>query len=75
MAQRGSRRRAAADRVADKPALTGWRLWLRRLFVWGLALAALGLLFLGVSVLFAARSLPSYDELKAVQPGQTIIVY
>ena len=74
MAQRGSRRRSAADRAKDKPALTGWRLWLRRLILSGIALALLVLLFVGVSVLFAARSLPSYDELKATQPGQTIIV-
>ena len=53
---------------------TGWRLWLRRLFLWGGGVALLGLLFVVVSVLFAARSLPSYEELKASQTGQTIIV-
>ena len=74
MAQRGSRRQSAAQRKADKPPLRGWRLWLRRLILTGIGLALLALLFVGVSVLFAARSLPSYEELKAVQPGQTIIV-
>lgn len=76
MAERGSRRQAAAKakHASEKPAPTGWRLWLRRLFLWSGALALLGLLFVVVSVLFAARSLPSYEELKASQTGQTIIV-
>ena len=76
MARRGSRRQAAAKvkRASDRPALTGWRLWLRRLFLWGGGVALLGLLFVVVSVVFAARSLPSYEELKASQTGQTIIV-
>ena len=78
MAKRGSRRAASASRkqnakpVRQKP--TGWRLWLRRTFVWGTALALLGVLFLGLAVMFAARSLPSYEELKATQNAQTIIV-
>ncbi|OZA93598.1 MAG: penicillin-binding protein, partial [Erythrobacter sp. 34-65-8] len=74
MAKRGSRRRAAARPDKAKPERTGWRLWLRRALLWGLGLALLGLLFLGVSVLFAARSLPTYADLKATQPGQTIVV-
>ena len=76
MAKRGSRRQAAANakQASDKPAPTGWRLWLRRLFLWGGGVALLGLLFVVVSVMFAARSLPSYEELKASQTGQTIIV-
>ena len=82
MAQRGSRRAAAdADRrrqsrkpagTAAKP--TGWRLWLRRGLVWGGGAALLAMLFLGLAVVFAARSLPSYGALKATQPGQTILV-
>lgn len=78
MAKRGSRRAAAAsqqrNRKSHKPPLSGWRLWLKRLFLWGIGLALLGLLFLGVAVLFAERSLPSYATLKATQPGQTIVV-
>ncbi|MFA9200783.1 MAG: transglycosylase domain-containing protein [Cypionkella sp.] len=81
MAQRGSRRAAAeAQRrrqtrpEAGKPERTGWRLWLRRGFIWGGAAAVLAALFLGLAVLFAARSLPSYSTLKATQPGQTIVV-
>jgi len=79
MAKRGSRRAAAETqrrRQAGKraPERTGWRLWLRRLIVWGGAAALLGALFLGLAVAFAARSLPSYSALKATQPGQTIVV-
>ncbi|GAA4641545.1 transglycosylase domain-containing protein [Pontixanthobacter gangjinensis] len=49
-------------------------MWLRRVFVWGGFLSLLGVLFLGLAVVFAARSLPSYQELKATQNAQTIIV-
>jgi penicillin-binding protein 1A len=87
MAERGSRRAAAeaqrrrqsgkrpSNRGRSQAAeRTGWRLWLRRLIVWGGAAALLGALFLGLAVAFAARSLPTYSTLKATQPGQTIVV-
>ena len=48
--------------------------WFRRLFLTGIAVALIGALFLGMAVLFAARSLPSYYDLKAQQTGQTIVV-
>ncbi len=50
------------------------RIWLKRGLVWGGSLALLGVLFLAFAVGFAAQSLPSYDTLKATQPGQTIVV-
>lgn len=53
---------------------SGWRLWLRRGAIWGGAVALLGVIFLGLAVAFAARSLPSYYQLKASQTGQTIVV-
>ena len=79
MAKRGSRRAAAdAQRKRQsgrqRPPLVGWRLWLRRGFIWGGAASLLAALFLGLAVVFAARSLPSYSSLKATQPGQTIVV-
>ena len=74
MVKRGSRRAASADRKPDKPPLSGWRLWLRRMFVWGTGLALLGVFFVVLAVGFAAQSLPSFEELKATQTGQTIIV-
>ncbi|MGX7927703.1 transglycosylase domain-containing protein [Tsuneonella sp. HG094] len=80
MAQRGSRR-AAADkqrrqqsRKAPAEELTGWRLWLRRGLIWGGGATVLGVIFLALAVIFAARSLPSYGALKATAPGQTIVV-
>ncbi|MCT2557563.1 PBP1A family penicillin-binding protein [Tsuneonella sp. YG55] len=79
MARRGSRRAASeAQRRRQsgkaKHAASGWRLWLRRVFLWGGGAAVLGVIFVALAVLFAARSLPSYASLKASQPGQTIVV-
>ena len=48
--------------------------WLRLTVMWAAGLAALAVLFLVLAVAFAARSLPSYDELKAAQTAQTIVV-
>lgn len=79
-AQRG---RPAAGKRADAPASgsgsgkpppSRWRLWVKRLFVWGAGLTVLGLVFLGFAVGFAAQSLPSYSTLQATQPGQTIVI-
>ncbi|WRH72020.1 MAG: PBP1A family penicillin-binding protein [Erythrobacter sp.] len=50
------------------------KLWARRIFVWGGGLAVLGLVFLAFAIGFAASSIPTYDALKATQPGQTIVV-
>lgn len=72
MAKRGSRRKAAKS--TGKHKTSGWRLWVRRLIIWGGALALLGALFLGLAVAFAARSLPSYAELRATEHAQTILV-
>ncbi|WP_425341792.1 transglycosylase domain-containing protein [Citromicrobium bathyomarinum] len=48
--------------------------WLRLTIMWAGGLAALVVLFLLLAVAFAARSLPSYEELKAAQTAQTIVV-
>ena len=80
---RGKRRAAAERSDAPAPRSSGpgsaappprWRAWLKRLVIWGIALAVLGLVFLGFAVGFAASSLPDYATLKATQPGQTILV-
>nr|WP_133366825.1 PBP1A family penicillin-binding protein [Qipengyuania sediminis] len=42
--------------------------------LWGGGLALLGALFLGLAVAFAARSLPTFQQLKATQNAQTIVV-
>mgnify|MGYP001764948049 CR=1 FL=1 len=57
-----------------KPELTGWRKWLRRLFVWGLTLGLLALGSLVVAVALQARSLPGFEELKSNPVGQMIVV-
>ncbi|MDR2858653.1 MAG: PBP1A family penicillin-binding protein [Novosphingobium sp.] len=48
--------------------------WLRRLFVWGVALALLFAVVVGIAVFVAAQSLPGYDQLKSSQNGQMIVV-
>ena len=48
--------------------------WFRKLLIWGFALALLGAIFLGVAVAVTAKSIPSYEELKRSQSGQTILV-
>lgn len=76
MAKRGSRRQAAQKArkaAAGKQPGTFGR-WVRRIALWGTAIAVLGALFVGLAVLFAARSLPSYSQLKATQNAQTIVV-
>jgi penicillin-binding protein 1A len=61
-------------RKADKPAPTGFRKFLRRLFVWGGSLALLGVLALAVAVGLTAQSLPSFAEIKSTQSEQMIVV-
>ena len=83
MDKRGSRRkkaarasraaRAEAEGRREKGEGRGWR-WTKRIMVWGTALAVLGALFLAIAVGFAARSLPSFYQLKATQNAQTIVV-
>ena len=75
MDKRGSRRKnsarkqRAARAAADKPQGRLQR-WTRRLLVWGGAIALLGALFIALAVAFAARSMPSYYQLKATQTAQ-----
>jgi penicillin-binding protein 1A len=81
MAQRRGRRssirqiaRAGERPPREPPQRSRAGRWLRRLFVWGGAIAALLLLALGTSVYFAARSMPGYATLMNSQVGQTIVV-
>lgn len=74
MARSDIRRSAPNGRQPDKAAPSGWRRFVRRLFVWGFALALLGALALAVAVGLTARTLPSYGQLKTSQAGQMIVV-
>ncbi|TMM47137.1 transglycosylase domain-containing protein [Qipengyuania marisflavi] len=79
MDKRGNRRKhAVRDKRArnaanDKPQ-SRVALWGKRIALWGGAMVLLGALFLGLAVAFAARSLPSFYQLKATQNAQTIVV-
>jgi penicillin-binding protein 1A len=48
--------------------------WFKRGLIFGGIAALVGGIFLALAVLFAARSLPSFYQLKATQAGQTIVV-
>src|SRR5688572_2260129 len=68
-----NRSRSEPPRKPPRP-LPRWRIWLKRVLVWGGAFAALLLLALGTSVYFAARNMPGYTTLMNSQVGQTIVV-
>jgi penicillin-binding protein 1A len=53
---------------------TGWRLWLRRAWRWGLVLAVLAAIGLATAVGLAVQRIPSYEQLKGSPAGQTIRV-
>lgn len=74
MANRSGRRprTGASPSKTDKKPL--WRRILRFGFIWGTALALLGVIFLGTAVLFTMRELPSMSALKSSQNGQMIVV-
>ena len=50
-----------------------WK-WTKRITLWGGMAAILGAIFLAFAVGFAAQSIPSFQQLKANQTGQTILV-
>ncbi len=52
-----------------------FRVWVRRIFRWGLGLAVVGLVALAVAVGIAVQRIPSFEELKKSPAGQTIRVH
>lgn len=58
----------------EKVPPSGWRKWLRRMFLWGFSLALLAVAALAVAVGLASQSLPGFDEMKSNQAGQMIVV-
>ncbi|MEE4337727.1 MULTISPECIES: transglycosylase domain-containing protein [Erythrobacter] len=80
--KRGSRR-AASERsgkgssggaLGRRRGPSPLRRWIKRIALGGITLALIAVLFLAVAIGFAARSIPSYYQLKAQQAGQTILV-
>ncbi|MBS0481613.1 MAG: PBP1A family penicillin-binding protein [Proteobacteria bacterium] len=75
MARSDIRRSAPNGRQPEKaPASSWWWRLIRRLFVWGVALALLAAIVLAVAVGLTAQTLPSYNQLKSSQAGQMIVV-
>ncbi len=77
MARNDSRRSAppAPRRGRDEaPRSSALGRLFRRLIVWGISLAVIGVLALGVAVGLTARSLPDFEKIKATQTEQMIVV-
>ncbi|MEO6152962.1 MAG: PBP1A family penicillin-binding protein [Croceibacterium sp.] len=72
--QRGARSASRNKAPPPRPPVSGWKLWLHRILVWGGAIALLLALALGTAVYFAARNMPGYATLMNSQVGQTITV-
>lgn len=66
-------RARSGSRGPGKPP-SRWRMWLRRVLMWGAGLVGLGLAGLLIAVVLAANSLPGYSQLQAIQSAQTIVV-
>lgn len=68
------RRATARSRASDEGAPSRFGFWVKRLAIWGGIAALLCTIFLGIAVAFAARSLPTFYQLRATQNAQTIVV-
>jgi len=75
MAQgRGKQSSRRPTKAPPRPQRSRLATWVRRILIWGGALAVLALFALATSVYFAARNLPGYATLMSSQQGQTIVV-
>ena len=71
---RNAERRGGPSSTRPKGQPSAFGRFMRRLIAWGMGLALLGAMALGVAVFIAAQSLPAFDELKSSQNGQMIVV-
>ncbi|MEM8725674.1 MAG: biosynthetic peptidoglycan transglycosylase, partial [Pseudomonadota bacterium] len=69
----GSGKKKVKRGGSKKPSSPFWR-WTKRFAIWGTVGAVLAGIFLVFAVGFAARSIPSFYQLKATQNAQTILV-
>lgn len=67
-------RRRTSKAYTPPPKKSRLRRLLGRLLVWGVAVALLGAIIVGISVAVAMQSLPGYSELKSSQAGQMVVV-
>ncbi|PLK24428.1 transglycosylase domain-containing protein [Novosphingobium sp. TH158] len=75
MARNATRQRIGSQGEPPPPVrVKKKRGWFRKLVIWGVALSLLGAIFLGVAVAVTMQSVPTYEELKRSQSGQTILV-
>ncbi|MEO0463996.1 MAG: PBP1A family penicillin-binding protein [Pseudomonadota bacterium] len=68
-----SSKKTKSERPKDKRPSFLWK-WTKRFALTGIAVSVLAAVFLAVAVGFAARSIPSFYQLKATQNAQTILV-
>ena len=71
---RRRRKRSASAEGEDSKLPSPLKKWTKRFAIGGLVVGLLGAIFLAFAVGFAARSIPSFYQLKASQTGQTILV-
>jgi penicillin-binding protein 1A len=64
----------SSPRPDRRPPAPQKRGWLKQLLVWIVGLGLLVTAGIAVSVMFEAQDLPSFDEMKSSQNGQTIVV-
>ena len=74
MTRRDMRRSSPSSAKPSKPGPTGFRLFMRRLFVWGAVLGLLGAGSLAGAVAWQVKQLPSFENIKTIQSEQMIVV-
>lgn len=74
MARSDVRRSPSGGQQPEKPPVSGFRRFVRRMLVWTFSLGFVALIGLAIAVGLTARNLPDFNQLKSSQAGQTIVV-